>query len=824
MKKNNIFKFLSLLILAIYLSFSSVVMAQPRETKQQTKEIEQNIKENEELQRSQIKENLKMFKNFKKEDYILKDFNLTVYYKSGIPILHYVHKKTKANIVVVAVKNKEQLEELEDLLLFKAKRNDDRGFVHYCEHILAGGDYGELMKKYDGLYKINASTTDEGLSFTTSANFPHYKEYLKAVAKNLISADSLFKKEIFEREKKRIFYELRDVETGDSGDLARNYNFDKHVSNRQYNVAGTPEEAKKIGRQEVIEFYKEKIHPSNMLAVKHLILNVKNVKEYLKNLNELYLKHYEYKNCKTTKTKLKDARPYKKINWPYDAKLFKIKEEGKNFKLYDNVARAVYYAQDLNVELKKLFCFMIKCDEGTKKIKFVEELNKYVKTLGYDYVKIKGLNDEDSKFTISLYSNNKEKFKEKTLRENLNKILKFIKEKLKDMNNLELTAVLSPAASSFAEHAITVKGKFDLDAFRYFNFGLIGFLVQKSFAFHNEAFSNKIFNIDENNNLIESRESVIESVKNNLYLYDLLIKNGPKYIDYFVADKKIRYADKFELDFLPYNIPIKIKNYNNNKALFYLTSVFMSRYFSDCLGAGNSLTHSSFGPAKYYGGPVSNSQACSESRDAVFKYINKNFDNIIKNFKLTRKEFDHVKQENKNMFVKFLSECRLGVKQFESFKKDIEMFLEGKENKKPLITNKLKVIDFIELYLRRVENGFFVNPGLYDSLKDYINRKNKNSKLKREFYKKYSDEQKINKNIVRDYFSSHVEPDYLKLKKSLKFYEQIVREVDSVKYEDVLEVIKSSYLVKDKELEEVKKVNKILGEIDKKTRREKFEK
>ena len=170
------------------------------------------------------------------------------------------------------------------------------------------------------------------------------------------------------------------------------------------------------------------------------------------------------------------------------------------------------------------------------------------------------------------------------------------------------------------------------------------------------------------------------------------------------------------------------------------------------------------------------------------------------------------------MFVQNLSECRLGMKEFKKFKKDIEMFLEGKENEKSLITKKLKVKKLVKLYINRISN---YKDELCDSSKDFVNYLKNGYKLRNVFNKKYSDEEKINKNIVRDFISLYMNKDYANMKKNLKFYEQFVREIDSIKYEDVITAIKSAYLTKGKELEEIEKVNKIWDEDNRKSR-EKF--
>ncbi len=807
MKFKKILKILNIIFIAISLNFCSVVLAS--QSKEKIEEIENNVKENERLREKIIKKNNELYGDFDESKYSMEGYSLTVYWKLGIPILHYVHEKTKANIIIVPVKNKEQLKCLNDSIFFRARVNDDKGFVHYCEHLLSDGDYLKLIKKYSGIYGVNASTKREGLEFRVRSDFPYYVDFLKAVTKNLKSSEFLSKKEIFDREKKRIYYELKDIETGQIGDMIRNDDFDEFVSNRQYTPIGFATEAKKISRQEVVKFVKDEIHPSNMCAVKYAILNVKKVKECLKNLDELYLKFFKAKDVGKIKEKLKDKTPFKKIYWPHDAAILKQKKDGENkLTAYSNLARVVFFTSDLNMQFKKLFALMFNNGEQTKNKIILEELNKYVKTLGYDCIKINGLNLDNSKFIISLYSNRSKKcFEEKTLRKNINKILVFIKNKLKEMSDLELTKILSPV-SFFVSKNLIDKSKDSLDDLRFLENFLIGSLAQKSFALYNEPFSNKTFNIDENNKFIESRESVIESVRNNLDVYDKLIAKGPKYIDYIIADKNVNYAEKFEYGYLAYNLPIKIKNYNNNKTLFYLASNYISNYFNECLGVENSLTHSRFSPAKYYGGPISISQACVESKNAVFDYINKNFDKIIKNYKITKTEFEEHKKEIKKICVEKLAEARLGMKRFKKFKKEVEMFLKGEENPKNKITNKLTIGDFIKLYHSVIETDLWCNSELFDASKDFVNELTKKDKTET-FDKKYDNKEKINKQIVKDYVSSHMDIDYVNINNNLKFFEQMVKEIDSIQCKDVENAIKSAYLLKDKELEDLNKINKI---------------
>ena len=189
-----------------------------------------------------------------------------------------------------------------------------------------------------------------------------------------------------------------------------------------------------------------------------------------------------------------------------------------------------------------------------------------------------------------------------------------------------------------------------------------------------------------------------------------------------------------------------------------------------------------------------------------------NDENDKDSFRNVRNRLNEVKKGNNNIDKR---DIFLWFKFFGLDKTQTNTFIEKyvKYLKAPMVRGSDK-----NFYIQRISN---YKDELCDSSKDFVNYLKNGYKLRNVFNKKYSDEEKINKNIVRDFISLYINKDYANMKKNLKFYEQFVREIDSIKYEDVITAIKSAYLTKGKELEEIEKVNKIWDERNRKDR-EKF--
>ena len=232
------------------------------------KEIEKNIKEHEKLEEEQIKKNKKIYKNFKKEDYEVKDFNLEVYWKNGSPYLHYIHKRTKAQIVFILVEEEDlkQNDELMDSMFFKTFCNSDSGLTHFAEHCLANfEDY--FKKKYGAHYKFNAFTQYNGFNFVCSSSFPGRDLFFKKCYETLTDEKILDNEDVFKIEKKRIIDEMK----------MKNEKVSFQKLSRYFVSGGTVENLKKVRFKDVRNFFRKYIHPSNMIITKHVTANRKNI-------------------------------------------------------------------------------------------------------------------------------------------------------------------------------------------------------------------------------------------------------------------------------------------------------------------------------------------------------------------------------------------------------------------------------------------------------------------------------------------------------------------------------------------------------------------
>ena len=138
------------------------------------------------LEEYQNKKNKEKYKSFKKEEYGVEGFKLTVYLKFSVPILHYVHEKTKAQFVFIPIENEYKTVGLLNSVFFKKLCSDGSGIVHISEHCFrkeTEDKYRKLKEKNCELF--NVQTTHFGLEFVSSCQIPNYENYLKDLLKNL---------------------------------------------------------------------------------------------------------------------------------------------------------------------------------------------------------------------------------------------------------------------------------------------------------------------------------------------------------------------------------------------------------------------------------------------------------------------------------------------------------------------------------------------------------------------------------------------------------------------------------------------------------------
>ena len=356
---------------------------------QQIKTIKEALKKNSSLNEQMQQKVKQIFKNFKKENFEVENYNLEVFKKGEAFILVYKHKKTGAQVFFSLVLNKEALKQRIDELIFKAPTKDDKGLIHFLEHCIANPFIEYYNKKLQAnAQDLNALTTTKCLSFVSRVgmfglNEKLEKEYVKKLTKELINP-AVFEKdsEIFEVEKKRILNEIKDKK----GVSCENNEEEFMESNREFKAVGEIFEVEKAKFKDLKKFYEKYIHPSNCLLIKSVAeLNPKTIKNYLNMWHENYFKHFEKKEIKNNNYELKNKDRYLPINLSKDSYFFTSYDEEKNKEQKLNFKAFLTYSLDeLNFKQEQFFLINL--------LRFKDEITNFGKTLGYEKTIVSPMN------------------------------------------------------------------------------------------------------------------------------------------------------------------------------------------------------------------------------------------------------------------------------------------------------------------------------------------------------------------------------------------------------------------------------------------------
>ena len=334
----------------------------------------------------------------------------------------------------------------------------------------------------------------------------------------------------------------------------------------------------------------------------------------------------------------------------------------------------------------------------------------------------------------------------------------------------------------------------------------VGVLLNLSFAKYNEPFSPKVFYMGKNNEIIDSKENILEKTKNNLNSFDVLINEGPYYIDVFKGDENVKKEkfDEYETEYLP----IKIKDVVKNKWVYILADRVICNKLGHLLSFEKGYSYDFVNPSSIYVGDYIGELHINEkNKDKMFKYLKKNFGSFIKNLKYDRSDFKKTCKEiierdySEKNFEKILKNQRKDLKKIKSFINAVDEFCKTGKTNDEFFTKDSLVEDVLSFgllsKLTKGLEGMFIFKDYeeynkfymkrYDDFLHFISKISKNKK------------DKINKNILQEYRKYYLDFCYNLCKHRIKCFKKNKSLIEKVKYEDVLHAIKSAYHCEDED-------------------------
>ncbi len=789
--------------------------------KEQKKEYEiwqQNMKVEEKKEKEFLEQNIERYKNFKKEDYEDSNYDLIVYFKNKVPILYYVHKITKTKIVLIFIDNLENLS-LKDGLLdeyyFKAFTPDDKGLVHFTEHCIVSNIIrNHSLKDENQLSRFNANTKDKSLSVVLNER-KCSKNFIKNLFMALRSPEMLKKDGIFKLEKERILFEMiedqKQLELVDSK---------KKEKEKFFNYGGDPQEIKKITKEEIIQFFKNTIHPSNLLIIKYVELNKKEIKDYLKILHEEYLSHFNFKEIKIPSFKRKINYDYLKEEYVDDLYGGTVcdsllnKKESKYW-AFINLLDSNYDKEDFKT-LKKnpALTFASFKKDGISRIPL--ELDEFVKKLGYEAIIIKNLAG------IYLYGNKKELFKKEALQKAYKKIYNFILEKIKTFTEKDIERnFVQPFHYNKMrnEKAESFKNFFTNPICYNHRIDNLKKYLQFSFSMFDDVFSKELFTITKDNEIIDSKESNVKKIKENITSLGGLENKKPFSILVKEQGKPINNTEKHKkllLEFnKPYYLPIEFKKNSDNVVLNILCKNFLVSGLISKITCEKITSHSCpFATTDFIGSYVAvNSAPTKEYKKKELAYYeNKNFEKDLKDLKITKKDFEDlinkIKEEWKNYDEIFKSNNEY----LNRITKSVDYYLEHGPDEKAEVYDEKK--GGFKIDDKTTRNELFIviveMPTRFKSLEE----KMKLQKAVTDFIKKYGQNEAekeyksilIDKDFVKELKEKILIPSTKAFYASNEIIKELLKEIDNVKFKDFLETVKSCGLVPKEKFEKDQKI------------------
>ncbi len=778
-----------------------------KEKQEEVNKMLKDLKKNKtKYEKEQQQLNVKAFENFKKEDYEKEGFNLEVFFKYGAPILLYKHIKTGAKIIIIPTDSlKEKTFFSKPSISFDFNiynENSKRYLDEFIKSAIISNFKVEDLKnnKFKGLNLFSVHS----LSPQLEINFRDYDENVskveleKSLKKILSSLKSpkIFKDDkIFKLEKKRILNYLK--------------NLLKEPDRLPFQTSTINiKEVENVTKNDILNFYENRVNPSNLLVINQTKLkDPKEILEFLKLLDEEYFKYYNYKKPNFPQYGSKVKNNYT-VNGEINTYAFNYEEKEKKEEDYKFKASLGFsvntfaYPSDAFIK-KHLFLKNFKFSKKLlEKIKFKE----YIKKLGY-------LNGHFEFSYLNLFANDKSLFEKEKLKENGRKIFNYVLEKIKNIPKKEIEE------KYFRNYDEENNGDVSLNKDYVYTNPVIYISTKNSlknvfvenFLYFNKPFSKKFFEITPNNEIKDSNETLKSKFIEDFEKIDEIKKefNENPYCFINVTSKEKKEKEKYIHKLL---IPLEIKRAKNNPTLKYLSKYFLTTNFLDIKNYEYALPEEFTQAVKFLENYIGEYCTANEklSNDTL-KFYYKDFENSIKNYKITKEEFEKTKENfmnfitNKN-FISF----NPGIKIIENFLKNgYEEKKEG-ENQNRLfeITNKTPRTAIFGHYKYLLEDCLFEN---FD---EYV----KYTKILIEFIKKQNirfgeGNIKITKEFAKDLLENVINPFKKIVERTEKLKKEFEENIEKISFEEFVNFVKSAKPVEKEKLEKDQKKMRELEEM-----------
>ncbi len=668
MKNKRIVKFLGVLISSlIVLGSSGQIFAKKvtkikninQEEKQKTYTNKERRKIKAEHEKQMQQKNAKAYENFNINKFKVYGFNLTVYFKNGSPILVFEHIKTKAKIVIIPTDTIEKTKEFYSFPFYIPRTSFnfniyDENNKEYMDKFIGNAITSNFSveelngKKFKelGHYSVDASSPKLEINFGQHLENKEDYELLKKLFSSLKNPKIFKDNETFKLEKKRVL------------NYYKNYIKDPYASQTKASQINI-KEIEKVTKNEILKFYENRINPSNLLVIKHAELkNYEEILKFLKFLDEEYLKYYNYKKVEIP---------------PYGSKIKNFYETSKPTD-YSNESGEKSY--DYYTQIKLIFDLLKEKHPFLENFEFSKELlekikfKEYIKKLGY-------LDGDFSFYELRLYANNKNLFKEEKLKETGKKIFNYVLEKIKNIPRKELERK-NYYRNFYNNYSLNYYNYLDNDNFvfaspiTYKSDVSLRNVLLNNFLYFKDPFSKEVFEITPNNEIKDSEETLKNKIVKdfeNINGIKKELKKTPFYnIEVFFKDKKQNKKHRYKL-----LIPLEIKNTKENKTLEYLAKCFLTRTFLNIKNYEYALPEDEEIIARFLKSYIGlyNITEKEISKETLKFYYN-DFENSIKNHKITKEDFKETKKILMSAITnkKFVSSFNSGIEIIENFLKN----------------------------------------------------------------------------------------------------------------------------------------------------------
>lgn len=376
--------------------------------------------------------------------------------KDGQRIFVYTHDKTGAQVVVFPDNDHSHMN-----LFFKVPSEDNKGTAHVLEHLLAVPFIRGQLEGMLGNYVTNGS----GIRV-----FDIEKQALKPVLSYIQKPEFLTNKLIFDIESHSEFTNQRGTKFNRGRVLMEQLNesyekflvqqFMENNTKLKFVSGGIPEEILKMEHQEVCDLYRKYIHPSNSLAS----IYGSDYKSMMETFASEYLNHYEKKEVEV-EYKLENAE-----NLGF--RELEVQKQNAAFECWNGEALvdSIYKAKigyDLGgLKDKELDMFRKKCEIINSK-----EFQEKVRCKGYIGVYANVERSLRPYLKLEVFGSNEQKFTQENLQSLANDIMR-------------------------DEMSIQMKDDVYDDVFATYKSAILRGLIEDSFAFHNDPFSENYFTIE----------------------------------------------------------------------------------------------------------------------------------------------------------------------------------------------------------------------------------------------------------------------------------------------------------------------------------------